>query len=165
MFWVTGCSEDGLTVSEDASIEEILLGKAGNKNPGIEANYFDSNGNLCLINYGWQDAGTPLELWMGVGNENAGTKVGEVTFDGDCVVIDLTKAEGVYDLTAIHMEFVANYAEFPQTKKGNPINGKFMYNFDSAEKLNTIRMSPSVYKICGITFSELGAIHIMRYQG
>ena len=43
MFWVTGCSEDGLTASEDASIEEILLGKAGNKNPGIEANYFDSN--------------------------------------------------------------------------------------------------------------------------
>jgi len=165
MFWVTGCSEDGLTASEDASIEEILLGKAGNKNPGPDANYFDSNGNLCLINYGWQDTGTPLELWMGVGNEDAGTKVGEVTFDDDCVVIDLTKAEGVYDLTAIHMEFVADYDEFPQTKKGNPINGKFMYNFDSAAKLNTIRMSPSVYKICGISFSELGAIHIDAIPG
>jgi len=163
----TGCNEDSITFSEEISLESL---KAGNDNPKTDpadANYFDLTGNLCIKNFGYQPEGTPLELWMGVGNQDAGTKVGEVTFIGNCVRIDLTRGEGIYDLTAIHMDFVNDYDEFPTNKPGNPKAGHFEYNYDSSEKLNSVRIAPSVYEICGIALSgyNLGAIHVDAIPG
>ena len=127
----TSCSDEGLISDSDI----ITQSKAGNDNPNTDAanaNFFDAFGNLCVANYGDQTPGTALELWMGVGNQNAGTKVGEVTFNGDCVRIDMTNGSGVYDLTAIHMDFVNDYDDFETTKSGNPKVGKFTYNYDSS---------------------------------
>jgi len=168
LFLIIGCNENSVTDLEEGTLES--LSKAGNDNPKIDpedANYFDENGNLCIRNYGSQNDGTPLELWMGVGNRNAGTKVGEIQFNNDCVTIDMTKGEGLYDLTAIHMEFVNQYADFPTNRPGNPQIGKFSFNFDSVDKLNAIRKEASVYEICntGLAQKYLGAIHIEAVPG
>ncbi len=162
IFITFSCSEDALTLPNN---DAEFSAKAGNNNPDI-VNYYDIDGSLCTGNWGDQEVGTPLELWMGVGKQHAGTKVGEVRFDNDCVIIDLTKGDGVYDLTSIHMDFVNDYNNFPQTKKGNPKNGKFEYNFDTSSKLDGIRIAPSVYKICGVDLDKnLGAIHVDAIPG
>ena len=125
-------------------------------------NTFDADGNLCInVNSPIELVGEPMELWMGVGNEKAGTLVGHVTFlsDPDRVRIDLKDFDGddvpdmyPYVVNVAHIHFASDVDGIPHTPKGNPIPGQFEYNVD-IEALTTIIEIP-------VMFDAVGAIHL-----
>jgi hypothetical protein len=137
----------------------------------IELNTFDADGNLCLIGGDSpQEIGTPMELWMGVGNEDAGTLVGSVTFDANNVIIDLTDAnsDGILDmfpyvLTAVHIHFAPDVESVPHTNKGNPIQGQFEYSPYFADYHDGYDPTQS-HIVVPVEFAAVGAIHISAIQ-
>jgi len=159
LFWFSGCNEDPLLSS--GSDDFAILNKAGTN---LEfPNTFDVNGNLCINVNSPDDAlvGKPMELWMGVGNEKAGTMVGHVTFlsGPDRVRIDLKDLDGdevpdmyPYIVKVAHIHFGPTVDNIPHTKKGNPIVGLFEYNID-IESLTTVIEIP-------VEFDAVGAIHL-----
>lgn len=133
-------------------------------------NIFDASGLLSAPagEYNTQPLGSPMELWMGVGNETAGTLVGYVTFlsSPDKVKIDLTDIDGVpgpdffpYVVTTAHIHFAQDVNGIPHTKNGNPIPGQFEYNVP-------VDPSQSVIEI-PVEFDAVGAIHlsVVKYGG
>jgi hypothetical protein len=144
-----------------ALIASPRLGAAGNGN-------FTPN-TFCWAN-GAQAIGSPMELWMGVGNETAGMLVGHATLykvgSQGYVRIDLADldGDGVPDMfpfvaTRIHIHFADTVAWIPHTKQGNPIPGQFEYNVVTDPR-------QTVYEI-PVTFKAFGAIHlsVQRYGG
>ena len=62
------------------NVEAIKLAADGAGTNFVTPNIFDADGNLCInVNSPSELIGEPMELWMGVGNEKAGTLVGHVT--------------------------------------------------------------------------------------
>jgi hypothetical protein len=105
-----------------------------------------------------------MELWMGVGNEDAGTLVGSVTFDANNVIIDLTDAnsDGILDmfpyvLTAVHIHFAPDVESIPHTNNGNPIPGQFEYNVVLDDPSQSVIEVP-------VEFDAVGAIHLSAVQ-
>jgi hypothetical protein len=132
-------------------------------------NTFDANGNLCVIGgTSPQDLGTPMELWMGVGNESAGTLVGTVTFDGGNVVrIDLNDPEVIfpYFATAVHIHFADTVENIPHTTTGNPIPGQF--EFDEWEYVEVITDPTQTVIEVPVTIEPtdtVGAVHLSLSQ-
>ena len=130
----------------------------------VTPNIFDAEGNLC-IGHGENDqtVGTPMQLWMGVGNETAGKLVGYVNFewkdDQGYVVINLTDTDGddrpdyfPLIVETVHIHFAETLEGIPTTPKGNPIPGQFEYNEDIAPDAMEIRIA--------VDFEAYGAIHI-----
>lgn len=172
IFCFTGCNEDSLTLSAEDNLATLIKAGTGFENP----NTFDNIGNY--FNLAPQspvyltDTQTPMEIWMGVGNEKAGTLVGRISFvqdaDGDKVRIDLTDADndGTPDMfpfvvNLAHIHFADNAKDIPQTKKGNPIPGKFEYNVPmESYTVTTEVLIPNGFK-------EFGAIHldVVKYGG
>lgn len=163
IFWFTGCDEDSLTPQE--SVDLVTLNKAGT---GIDVpNTFDVDGYLCGT-----EPMEPMELWMGVGNETAGTLVGHATFILDNpstnegrVRIDLFDydEDGTPDMfpyvaTDLHIHFADDIDDtveeggIPRTKKGNPIVGLFEYNIP-LDSYETVIEVP-------VEFQAVGAIHL-----
>ena len=136
----------------------------GYKNP----NTFDGAGNLAVVGgvYNTQAIGTPMELWMGVGNETAGTLVGHVTFltAPERVRIDLRDVDGLpgpdmypYVATDIHIHFAATVADIPHARNGNPIPGQFEYNIPVTDPHQSVFEIP-------VAFDAVGAIHLAVYR-
>ena len=134
-------------------------------------NTFDCSGLLAARANGTQTPGTPMELWMGVGNETAGMLVGHVTFltvgSQDYVRIDLTDSDGEpgpdmfpFVATAIHIHFAATAGDIPHARNGNPIPGQFEYNIPVTDPYKTVYNIP-------VEFDAVGAIHLAvnRYGG
>ena len=124
-----------LTTSQDPAMKK----PSGAGTNFFIPNRFDASGLTIkgepTSNYG---LGDPMELWMGVGNEKAGTLVGSASFltNPDRVHIDLTDSDGdgtpdmyPYIVTIAHIDFASTQAELAQTSKGNPIPGQFEYNY------------------------------------
>ena len=107
----------------------------------IGANTFDANGDLCISGGTTpQEIGTPMELWAGVGNEDAGTLVGYITFDSESVRINLTDldGDGIPDMypwvaTAVHIHFAETVDGIPVNNSGNPQIGHFDVNIDEED--------------------------------
>lgn len=151
VFWFAGCTGDSFNTEEAISIENLQKAGTGFEDP----NTFDANGNLCIAVNGSQEIGTPMELWMGVGNANAGTLVGHVTFltGPDRVRIELAD-DGIYPyvVNVIHAHFAETVDGIPHAKKGNPIPGQFEYNIPVAPNQSVIEFN--------VDFDEVGAIHV-----
>lgn len=137
----------------------------------IGANTFDANGNLCISGGNTpQEIGTPMELWAGVGNEDAGTLVGYITFDSENVRINLTdldddKIPDMYPwvATAVHIHFAENLAGIPQTPSNNPKVGLFEYNIDDLELFEYIVEITDPFQseiVIPVFFEAVGAIHV-----
>lgn len=160
----TSCSEDIMSSAENDDLS--TLAKAGTSFD--LPNTFDKDGNLCInVNSPDDQVGKPMQLWMGVGNEKAGTLVGTVTFlhDPDRVRIDLTDTDGdgtpdmfPYVIDEAHIHFAGSESGIPQTEKGNPIPGQFEYNVPVNGK--------STFEI-PVEFHNVGAIHlsVQKYGG
>lgn len=158
LFTNASCTQDSISSTENDGLS--LLSKAGTN--FIGPNTFDKNGNLCInLNSPDDQVGKPMQLWMGVGNEKAGTLVGTVTFlhKPDKVRIDLTDTDGdgtpdmfPYVVEVAHIHFAGSEGEIPQTKKGNPIPGQFEYNVP-VEPFKSIIEIP-------VEFDSVGAIHL-----
>lgn len=136
-----------------------------------DPNTFDCSGLLAAQANGTQTTGTPMELWMGVGNETAGTLVGYVTFytaaGQGYVRIDLSDFDGQpgpdmfpFVATRIHIHFAPTVGEIPRTKQGNPVPGQFEYNIAVSNPYQTVYDIP-------VEFDAVGAIHlsVQRYGG
>ena len=152
-----------------------LSGGADNKlvTLGAGTNYtlpnsFDGGGLICFNANGSQPVGSPMELWMGVGNEKAGTLVGHVTFlsSPDRVKIDLNDLDGdgkadlyPYVITAAHIHFAPTIDGIPHSSTGNPIPGQFEYNIPVGPYKTEL-----VYEV---EFDAVGAIHlaVVKYGG
>jgi hypothetical protein len=161
-----GCQPD---VTPPAEEPIAPLAKAGNNY--VHPNTFDGAGLLCVKGINQNNPqliGTPMELWMGVGNETAGMLVGYVTFlqNPDRVRIDLTDIDGVpgpdffpFVATAVHIHFGLNEADIPQTSKGIPIPGQFEYNVPVDPYQSVIEVP--------VEFDAFGAIHlsVVKYGG
>lgn len=154
-FLLVGCDKD----IESLEVEnDLMLKKAGTS--FTDPNTFDADGNLCLLaDQTEQEEGTPMELWMGVGNEKAGTLIGHVRFTSNTVIIDLTDTDSdgepdMYPYVAdeVHIHFASDVSGIPHTQKGNPILGHFEYNIplDPTEMLIKIP----------VDFDDVGAIHL-----
>lgn len=158
-FLLAGCDKD----MESLDNNTLELKKAGTNftNP----NTFDADGAYCVLapQTPGDLAGEQMQIWMGVGNEKAGTLVGHVSFahDPDRVIIDLTDADGdgtpdMYPYVAdeVHIHFADSYGELPQTSKGNPIPGQFEYNIpvDPTKSVIEIPIEGG--------FKAFGAIHL-----
>lgn len=128
----------------------------------VNPNTFDSDGMLSIVANPGQAPGTPMELWMGVGNENAGMLVGYVTFYyvgmQGYVQIDLTDFDGEpgpdmfpFVATKIHIHFAPSVNDIPHTSKGNPIPGLFEYNIPVTDPYQTVYDIP-------VEFDAVGAI-------
>ena len=137
----------------------------------IGANTFDANGDLCISGGTTpQEIGTPMELWAGVGNEDAGTLVGYITFDSESVRINLTDldGDGVPDMypwvaTAVHIHFAETVDGIPQTQSGNPKVGHFEYNIDDLELFEYIVEITDPFQseiVIPVDFEAVGAIHL-----
>ncbi len=161
-FLLAGCDKD----MESLEADNALLKSAGTS--FTSPNIFNANGAYCLLANQTPTslAGKQMQIWMGVGNENAGTIVGHVRFKSGKVIIDLTDANGdgkpdmyPYVATVAHIHFASSISGIPQTKTGNPIPGKFQYNFP-------LDPSKSYFEI-PVTFNKVGAIHlsVVRYGG
>ena len=134
-------------------------------------NTFDANGDLCISGGTTpQEIGTPMELWAGVGNENAGTLVGYITFDSESVRINLTDldGDGIPDMypwvaTAVHIHFAENLDGIPQTPSNNPKVGLFEYNIDDLELFEYIVEITDPFQseiVIPVDFEAVGAIHV-----
>ncbi|MHC4435762.1 MAG: hypothetical protein ACYS3S_00265 [Planctomycetota bacterium] len=134
----------------------------------VNPNTFDSYGMLSIVANPGQAPGTPMELWMGVGNENAGMLIGYVTFyyvgTQGYVKIDLSDFDGEpgpdmfpFVATKIHIHFAPSVNEIPHTSKGNPILGLFEYNIPVTDPYQTIYDIP-------VEFDVVGAIHLSVYR-
>ena len=164
----TSCQE-----SPDVNSSENSLDKAGT---GYDiVNTFNCAGLLSgpdpLPTYNQQPLLTPMELWVGVGNEVAGMLAGHVTFykiaTQGYVKIDLTDLDGLpgpdmfpFVATAIHIHFAPTVGEIPQTRNGNPIPGQFEYNITVTDPYQTVYDIP-------VEFGAVGAIHlsVSKYGG
>jgi len=155
-FFMAGCDKDMESLDNDA----LQLKKAGTN--FSDPNTFDAEGKYCIQVNGEGLVGEQMQIWMGVGNEKAGTLVGYVRFahDPDRVIIDLTDADGdgtpdIYPYVAdeVHIHFAGSYAELPQTNSGNPIPGHFDYNIP-------VDPSKSEIVIPIDHFDAFGAIHL-----
>lgn len=166
-FWFTSCNDESLLPSENNILETVNKAGTNLTNP----NTFDVNGILCDLgeNTLQGELNTPMEIWMGVGNEKAGTLVGRVTFEGNDVKIDLTDAnnDGIPDMypyvvTLVHLDFASNQEDLPQTKKGDPIPGKFEFHKE-ADPYATSIVLENVIK----DGDKFGAIHmeVIKYGG
>ena len=151
-------------------------GGTGTASSGAGTNYvspntFDGSGNLAVAGglYNGQNIGTPMELWMGVGNTSAGTLVGYVTFlqNPSRVRIDLSDFDGVpgpdmfpFVPKAIHIHFAPTVDGIPHTQTGNPAVGLFETNVAVTDRHQTIYEIP-------VEFDAVGAIHmsVHRYGG
>ncbi len=167
--WISGCEmpiDSEPLVSGDTGVNELKKAGTGYSDPDT----FDVNGYLCGIGgaYNTQAIGTPMELWMGVGNETAGSLVGYVTFlsGPDRVRIDLTDADGdpgpdmfPYVVTAAHIHFGPTLEDIPVTSKGNPIPGQFEYNVPVDPYQSVIEVP--------VQFDTFGTIHlsVVKYGG
>jgi hypothetical protein len=155
-FLLAGCDKE----MESLELDIAELKKAGTRNE--DPNTFDAVGIYCML----ADQ-TPtdykgirqMELWMGVGNKNAGTLIGYVRFESDKVIIDLTdwNQDGIpdmypYVIEEIHIHFAGDVKGIPQTKKGNPIPGRFEYNITPDEYTTRYEIP--------VVFEEFGAIHL-----
>ena len=141
----------------------------------IGANTFDANGDLCISGGTTpQEIGTPMELWAGVGNEDAGTLVGYITFDSESVRINLTDldGDGVPDMypwvaTAVHIHFAENLDGIPQTPSNNPKVGHFEYNIESLDLFEYIIEIAEPFQseiVIPVDFEAVGAIHLAVEQ-
>lgn len=168
IIWFTGCNEDSLISSETDDL--ATFNKAGTNL--MYPNTFDANGVLCVL--GENDLkgtlGTPMEIWMGVGNKKAGTLVGRITFDGADVIIDLKDADNdgmpdmyPYVVTLVHVDFEETFAELPQTKKGNPIPGQF----ETHKEADPYATSLVIENAINVGLDKFGAIHmeVVKYGG
>jgi len=170
IFCFTGCNEDALNLSSEDNLTTLNKAGTGFENP----NTFDQNGNYFNLALQTPEnlTNTPMEIWMGVGNEKAGTLVGRISFvqdeDGDKVRIDLTDADNddtpdmyPFVVNLAHIHFADEQKDIPQTRKGNPIPGKFEYNVPmEAYTTTTEVLIPNGFK-------EFGAIHleVVKYGG
>lgn len=154
-FFMAGCDKDMESLENDT----LELKKAGTN--FTDPNTFDAEGKYCVQVNGDGLVGEQMEIWMGVGNEKAGTLVGHIRFahDPDRVIIDLTDADGdgtpdMYPYVAdeVHIAFAGSYPELPQTKSGNPIPGLFEYNIP-VDPTKTLIEIP-------VEFDAVGAIHL-----
>lgn len=166
--FLAGCSQQQ-SPTEAATTDQLIgLSKAGTGY--IDPNTFNGNGDLCAIggDYNTQQIGSPMELWMGVGNETAGSLVGYVTFlsGPDRVRIDLTDIDGVpgpdffpYVVTTAHIHFASSVNDIPHAKNGNPIPGQFEYNIPVDPYQSVIEVE--------VDFDTYGAIHlsVVKYGG
>lgn len=153
---LVGCEKE----MESVEVDSDLLKKAGTQ--FVNPNGFDAEGAYCVLENAPDElAGEQMQLWMGVGNEKAGTLVGHVRFEPDKVIIDLTDADGdgvpdmyPYVIEDIHIHFASDVDGIPHTKKGNPIPGQFEYKMtlDPNDKFTSYEIP--------VTFYEVGAIHI-----
>ena len=156
-FLMAGCDKDMESLEYENGI--LQLKKAGTN---FEyPNTFDAEGKYCLLAPQTPEdlAGEQMEIWMGVGNEKAGTLVGHVRFEPGKVIIDLTDADndGVPDMypyvaDEVHIHFAGSYADLPQTPSGNPIPGQFEYNIP-LDPTKTLIEIP-------VEFDAIGAIHL-----
>ncbi len=167
MFCFTGCNEDSLVSSENDDL--ATFNKAGTAL--TYPNTFDAEGILCVLgdNKLQGELGTPMEIWMGVGNEKAGNLVGRVIFDGADVIIDLTDADNdgtpdmyPYVVTLVHLDFAKTFAGLPQTKQGNPIPGQF----ETHKEADPYATKLVIKDVIG-EFDRFGAIHmeVVKYGG
>ncbi len=159
-FLLAGCDKD----MESLGVDNDLLKSAGTE---FEMpNIFDAEGKYCDQVNGVGLVGTQMEVWMGVGNQNAGAKVGYVTFvdedeDGTgTVIIDLnTAGMWPYYASEVHIHFADAQEDIPQTKNGNPIPGLFEYNIPLDPFQTNIEVK-------NVVFKEYGAIHLpIEYKG
>ncbi len=109
--------------------------------------------------------GSTMELWMGVGNQTAGTLVGYATLrqvgTQDYVKINLIDYDdGIpgpdilpFVVTAIHIHFAPTVAGIPHTRNGNPIPGQFEYNIPVNAPYQSDYLIP-------VEFDAVGAIHV-----
>lgn len=174
-FIVFGCEKTKTVPGDENLSSGKNMGAPVSESEGTGTNYtapniFDASGMLSVaagVN-NEQPLGSPMKLWMGVGNETAGTMVGNVTFLGspDRVKIDLTDIDGVpgpdffpYVVTKVHIHFAPDVNGIPRTKNGNPIPGQFEYNVP-------VDPSQSVIEI-PVEFDVVGAIHlsVVKYGG
>lgn len=167
IFWFNGCSEGSILSSENDDVE--VFNKAGTN---LESpNTFDASGILCVLgdNELQGTINTPMEIWMGVGNNKAGTLVGRITFEGNDVKIDLTDAnnDGVPDMypyvvTLVHVDFAKTPEEIPQTKRGNPVPGKFEFHKEADPYATSIVLEDAIKG-----GDKYGAIHmeVVKYGG
>jgi len=133
------------------------------------------NGNLTpntFMTFTQTCTGTPMELWMGVGNEAAGMLVGHAYLyrsnsGQEYVRIDLRDSDGLpgpdmfpFVATAIHIHFAPDVNGIPHTGSGNPIPGQFEYNIPVTNPYQTVYDIP-------VEFDAVGAIHLAvhRYGG
>ncbi|MCK5906694.1 MAG: hypothetical protein KAG37_03840 [Flavobacteriales bacterium] len=135
VFWFTGCEKETLKSQDDI---EIL--KKGAKRGNLIPNTF----NEC----------TEMEIWAGVGNKDAGTLIGHVTFEANKLTIDLDDGWKAKD---VHIQFGEDFSDFPTTKKGNPKVGHFEYNLHYPIPSDFIEIED-------IDLLEFGAIHIAAVQ-
>lgn len=163
-FLIAGCDKDMESLTNENEI--LQLKKAGTifEYP----NTFNVDGAYCIQVNGSGLVGEQMEIWMGVGNEMAGTLVGHIIFahDPDRVIIDLTDADGdgtpdmyPYVMDEVHIHFAGSEGEIPHTKNGNPIPGQFEYNIalDPTKTITEIE----------VEFDLVGAIHltVKKYGG
>lgn len=136
-------------------------------------NTFDCAGKLAVYGghgqFDPQLPGTPMELWMGVGNETAGMLIGHVYFytsttGQDWVRIDLRDSDGnpgpdmfPFVATRIHIHFASTVDGIPHAKNGNPIPGQFEYNIAVTDPYKTVYDIP-------VEFDAVGAIHVAAYR-
>ncbi len=155
-FLLAGCDKD----MESLEVDNVELKKAGTRN--TDANTFDAEGKYCIVVN--QDPIEPLDgkqmqLWMGVGNAEAGTLVGYVEFEPGKVIIDLTDSDQdgtpdmyPYVIEEIHIHFASTDEDIPQTRNGNPIPGRFEYNITPDEYTTRYEIP--------VEFDNVGAIHL-----
>ena len=156
-FLLAGCDKE----MESLELDNAALKSAGTRN--VVPNTFDAVGKYCGLAIQTPPdykGSRQMELWMGVGNEKAGTLVGYVRFEPGKVIIDLTDSDQngkpdmyPYVIEEIHIHFASTAKGIPQTKNGNPIPGKFEYNI-TPENYGTKIEIPNV------VFEEFGAIHL-----
>ena len=155
-FLLAGCEKE----MESLEVDNAALKSAGTG--FLDSNTFDAVGKYCGLAFQTPTdykGSRQMELWMGVGNEKAGTLVGYVRFETGKVIIDLTDSDQdgkpdmyPYVIEEIHIHFASSSSGIPQTKKGNPIPGKFEYNI-TPENYGTKIEIP-------VMFEAFGAIHL-----
>jgi len=158
---IYGCEKSGNLpdgFKPDPMASSSILGAGSNY---TFVNSFDGGGLLCSKDgsYNDQPLATEMELWMGVGNEKAGTLVGTVTFEPGKAIIKLTGDIFPYVITAAHIHFAATVDGIPHTRNGNPVPGQFEYN---------VPVDPGQSEITvPVEFEEFGAIHlsVVKYGG
>lgn len=105
-------------------------------------------------------SGAAIEVWAGVGNANAGTLVGTITFSGGTAT--LTLADGSpFVPTVLHLQFATALSGIPVNASGNPVPGHFEYQFPISSPPYVFDFTPptdTVFVAAHFVFTEPGGV-------